>query len=82
MIKPFGNNILFKPNAKSTVIETTEKRLTDTGIVLEVGDDVKTIKIGDSIAFNSYGAWTVKINNEEYYFCRENDEIILCTYDA
>jgi len=77
---PFGKNILFKPNKKKTVLETSDKRLTDTGTVIAIGSEVQSIKVGDSIAFNSYGAWTVQIDNEDYYFCRENDEIILGTY--
>jgi len=80
MIKPFGKNIYFKPNKQKTVLETTNERLTDTGKVIAVGDEVEKIKVGDGIAFNGYGAWTVKINGEDYHFCKEDSDIILCTY--
>lgn len=68
MIKAYKNNILFVPKEKKRVMgETATKRLY--GDVLDVGEDVKDIKKGDTIYFTKWGTWKVEKEDgtEDWY---------------
>ena len=75
--KPFGNNILINPKDKGKIIgETATKYLY--GEVLEVGDEVKKIKKGDTIGFTLWGLTElVEDSGVKHYFIQENQDFIL-----
>ncbi len=77
MIQPFGKNILIKPIVKKQVLVSQEELLTDTGEVIAVGDKVKDIKVGDTIAYLFWGTNSVDIGNEKFWLIPEDDNFIL-----
>ncbi len=78
MITPFGKNIHFTPNKQKSVLISGQ--LTDTGVVVAVGEDVQRVKVGDNIAFNGYGARQVEIDGEDCHFVKEDDDVILSIF--
>lgn len=75
--KPFGKNILFSPQSKDKIIGDTS-RFFFYGKVLAVGDEVKSIKVGDTIGFTQWALnKIVMADKSEHFFCLENDEFIL-----
>lgn len=77
-IKPFGDQILVKPVEKQQVLVSDDGTLNEYGEVVEVGSDVKTIKIGDKIGFSVFGVEKLMIDEQKYYFIRESPEFLLC----
>ncbi len=79
--KPFGKNILFSPQSKDKVIGDISKYFLY-GKVLAVGDKVENIKVGNIISFTQWALnKTVMADKSEYFFCREDDELILAVLD-
>ena len=78
-IKPFGNNILVKPQEHNTILKATEGSLCDYGEVIEIGSDVQTIKVGDIIGFTVFGINALEIDGKKHYFVPEMSEFILGT---
>lgn len=78
-MKPLGNRILVQPDEVASETETgliipdTSMETPKTGLVLEVGPDVKTIKSGDRVAFSEHAGSKVKIDGEVVFFIREAD---------
>jgi chaperonin GroES len=78
-MKPLGNRILVQPDEVASETETgliipdTSMETPKTGLVLEVGPEVKTIKSGDRVAFSEHAGSKVKINGEVVFFIREAD---------
>ena len=77
MIKPFGNNILVQPIEEKQVLVSEEPSLSCYGTVLDVGQDVQRIKVGDKVAFLLWGVNHVDIEKKRYYFIPELSEFIL-----
>ena len=77
IFKPFGNNILINPKDKGKIIgETATKYLY--GEVLDVGEDVKHIKKGDTIGFTLWGLTElVEADGTKHYFIIEDPQFIL-----
>lgn len=75
-IKPFGNNILVKPHEQDTILKA-EGGLCEYGEVVDVGNDVKEIKVGDIIGFTVWGVNRLTIENEKHYFIPEDSRFIL-----
>jgi len=74
---PFGKNILFSPIAKDKIIGDTS-RFWLYGNVLDVGDEVKTIKKGDCIALTQWALnKVVMADKTESYFVKEDDDFLL-----
>lgn len=80
-IKPFGRRIHVQPKKQSTVIQTSEQNLIERGVVLAVGDDVKKIKVGDTVEFTSFGVDHTDIDGVRNYFLLEDDAFILATIE-
>ena len=76
-IKPFGNNILVKPHEQDTILKATEGGLCEYGEVLEIGSDVKEIKVGDVLGFTVWGVNRLNIENEKFYFIPEDSRFVL-----
>lgn len=73
----FGSNILFAPQKKDKVIGDTSKFLLY-GKVLAVGDEVKKIKVGDTICFTQWALNKVVMEDQtEHFFVKEDDDLIL-----
>lgn len=79
-MKPFGRNILIKPIEKKQVLVSDNPSLTDCGEVIAVGDLVKEIKVGDTLAYVFWGILKVEdIDGELFHLILETDEYILGT---
>ena len=78
-IKPFGNQILIAPVKDTIALITPDAVLLNYGKVLDVGKDVKEIKIGDKICFTIWGLNHVEIGEEKHYLVPEDPQFILGT---
>lgn len=76
MIKPLFNNILVKVREADLVLKS-EGFLTEVGDVVDVGSEVKEVKVGDTIAFSKWGVKSVEYDNETYRFIPEDGRFIL-----
>lgn len=75
--KPYGNNILIKPESKNKIIGDTSKFYLF-GEVLDVGDSVKTIKAGDKIGYTLWGLnKIIEADGTEHFFVQDNSDFIL-----
>ena len=54
-------------------IPETAKEKPQSGKVEAVGDDVKSLKIGDKILFDRYSGSKISIDNTEYLIIKEED---------
>lgn len=79
MIKPFGDQILVKPIEKAQVLVSDNGTLSEYGEVVAVGPAVGMIKPGDKVGFSVFGVEKLIIEEQKYYFIRENPEFLLCT---
>lgn len=80
-IKPFGNNVLVQPAAKTQVLVSDQGSLCEYGKIVAIGDDVKTLKVGDTVGFLVWGVQRLDIRDTIYYFLPENPDFILGTID-
>ncbi len=74
-MKPFQRNILVKPTENKLVIGTPSLR--EYGEVVAVGDLVKTVKVGQIIAYDRFFLKEVDVDGVTYRVVPENDEVIL-----
>ncbi len=75
--KPFGNNILIQPASKNKIIGDTAKYYLY-GEVLDVGNEVKNIQVGDQIGYTLWGLnKIVEADGTEHFFVQENADFIL-----
>jgi len=75
--KPYGNNILISPMSKNKIIGDTSKYYLY-GKVLDVGEDVKKIKIGDVIGYTQWGINKIVMDDKsEHFFIQDNPDFIL-----
>lgn len=75
--KPFGNNIRFQPKSKDKIIGDTSKFYLY-GEVLAIGDDVKGVKVGDTIEFTQWALnKTLLADKEERFYVQEHPDFIL-----
>lgn len=73
-IRPFGRNILVEPEKNKAIIGES---LCQYGKVLAVGEEVKYIKVGDTIGYLTWGLNDITIDDTKYYIVPETDEFIL-----
>lgn len=78
-IKPFGNQILVKPREKKQVLG--QKPLCEYGDVLDIGDLVQHIKVGDVIGYTIWGVNSLEINGNKHYFIPEDSRFVLGTIE-
>jgi chaperonin GroES len=84
-IKPLGDRVLVKneeteeKTAGGIFIPQTAQEKTQTGIVVEVGDDEDAIKVkkGDKIMFDKYAGTTVNIDGEDHLIMRMDDILVV-----
>ena len=80
-IKPLGDRILVKQQESETktaggiYIPETAQEKTQTGSVVEVGDDKDAIKVkkGQKILYDKYAGTTIKIDGVEYLIMKMAD---------
>ena len=76
-ILPYGNNIWIQPQSKEKIIGDTSKYFMF-GEVLGIGEKVKNIQIGDTIAWTLWGMnKVVEANGIEHFFVQDNPDFIL-----
>ena len=80
-ILPFGKRILVKPVEKKQVLVSDDGTLNEYGEVIAVGKDVNEIKIGDKIGFSVFGVEKLIIDEEKFYFVKEDDEFLLAVIE-
>ena len=84
-IKPLGDRVLVRneeteeKTAGGIYIPQTAQEKTQTGIVVEVGDDKDAIKVkkGDKIMFDKYAGTTVNIEGEDHLIMRMDDILVI-----
>jgi len=83
--KPFKNLILIekkeaeKMTDSGLFIPNAEERAEDfnLGTVIDVGDEVKSVKKGNEVFFKRYGAEVVEINKKQYVLIQEEDILMI-----
>lgn len=77
MIKPFGSNVLVKPEQKKQILVSEQGTLCEYGTVEAIGDEVTKIKVGDKIGFLIWGVNKLVVEDETFYFINESSDFIL-----
>ena len=78
-IRPYGINILVKPIEKKQILISDQRSLCEYGKVIAVGEDVKNIKVGDTIGYLIWGINSLEVEKTKHYFVPETSDFILCT---
>lgn len=78
-IKPFGNNMLILPTEKKQALG--QKPLCEYGTVLEIGSEVKNVKVGDTVGYLIWGVSSLEIEGKKHYFVPESSDFLLCTIE-
>lgn len=76
-IKPFRNNVLVEPVVKKQILVADKASLCEYGIVKAIGEEVKTIKVGDKIGFLVWGIQELDVDGTKYFFVPETSDFIL-----
>ena len=84
-IKPLGDRVLVRneeseeKTAGGIFIPQTAQEKTQTGIVVEVGDDKDVIKVkkGDKIMFDKYAGTTVSIEGVDHLIMKMDDILVV-----
>ncbi len=78
-IKPYGDYLLVKPVEKAQVLVSDDGTLSEYGEVMAKGPACSdAIHIGDKVGFSVFGIEKLIIDEEKFYFVRENTEFLLC----
>ena len=78
-IKPFGENVIVKPTEKKQILVSDNKSLCLYGEVVAIGEDVKKIKVGDTIIYEMWGLKSPEIDGEKVHFILESSPFLLGT---
>jgi chaperonin GroES len=82
-IKPLGERVLVKMDkveektAGGIFIPQTAQEKTQIAVVEAVGEDVKTIKVGQKILHDKYAGTSVKMDNDEYLILNIKDVLAI-----
>ena len=76
-IEPYGKNILVVPVKKERILVSESDQLNAYGEVTGIGEDVKSIKVGDIIAFTKWGIREVEVDGEKHFFVPEDTDFLL-----
>lgn len=80
-ISAYGNQVMIEPEKVKQVLVSDSHSLCEYGTVVSVGEDVKTIKVGDKIGYLIWGLNSLEMDGTKYYFVPESSEFILCKID-
>lgn len=78
-IKPLGERVLVKieqlqeKTASGIIIPQTAQEKTQTGVVEAIGDEVKTVKVGEKIMHDKYAGTSIKIDGQDYLIVNIKD---------
>lgn len=78
-IKPLGDRVVaVREEAKTQTasgiyLPESSKESPVLATISAVGDDVKSVKVGDKIVYKEYSTTELKINNQEYLIVKEED---------
>jgi chaperonin GroES len=82
-IKPLGERVLVKMDkieektAGGIYIPQTAQEKTQIAVVEAIGDEVKTVKVGQKILHDKYAGTQVKMDNEEYLILNIKDVLAI-----
>ena len=82
-VKPLGERVLVKMDkveektAGGIFIPQTAQEKTQIAVVEAIGDEVKTIKVGQKILHDKYAGTSVKMDNEEYLILNIKDVLAI-----
>ena len=82
-IKPLGERVLVKMDkveektAGGIFIPQTAQEKTQIAVVEAIGEDVKTIKVGQKILHDKYAGTQVKMDNEDYLILNIKDVLAI-----
>ena len=82
-IKPLGERVLVKMDkveektAGGIFIPQTAQEKTQIAVVEAIGDEVKTVKVGQKILHDKYAGTSVKMDGEEYLILNINDVLAI-----
>ena len=82
-IKPLGERVLVKMDkveektAGGIFIPQTAQEKTQIAVVEAIGEDVKTLKVGQKILHDKYAGTQVKMDNEEYLILNIKDVLAI-----
>jgi chaperonin GroES len=82
-VKPLADRVMVKlekneaKTAGGIIIPDTAQEKTQTGVVIEVGDDKEVIKVkaGQKVMYDKYAGTQVKIDGEEHLILKMSDII-------
>lgn len=74
-IIPFSRQILIQPIKEQGILAEVSCRY---GTVMAIGDAVEKIKVGQVIAYESYGLKELTVGKEELVFISEDSDFLLC----
>ena len=78
-IKPLGERVLVKieqlqeKTASGIIIPQTAQEKTQIGVVAAIGDEVKSVKVGEKIMHDKYAGTSVKVDGQEYLILNMKD---------
>ena len=82
-IKPLGERVLVKMDkveektAGGLFIPQTAQEKTQIAVVEAIGDEVKTVKVGQKILHDKYAGTSVKMDGEEYLILNIKDVLAI-----
>ncbi len=82
-IKPLGERVLVKMDkveektAGGIFIPQTAQEKTQRAVVEAIGDEVKTVKVGQKILHDKYAGTSVKMDGEEYLILNIKDVLAI-----
>ena len=80
IIIPYGDRLLIKQVEHKQVLVSEEGALSEYGEVIAVGDACSgKIVVGDIVGFSVFGVEKLIIEEEKYYFIKQDSEFLLCT---
>lgn len=78
-MKPLGPRVLVRPifteqttSLEGFVLPASEREDANKGEIVAVGD-VKSVKVGDIVLFNTYGYDVTEVEKEEFYMIKEEN---------
>lgn len=81
-IKPLGDRVLVEPLSRDElgdktdsgiIIPETAKERPEQGKIVNVGNKIKNIKVGQKVIFSKYGPTEIKVGEKEYLIIKEED---------
>lgn len=81
-IKPLGDRVLVEPLSREELVDKTDsgiiipetaKERPEQGKIVNVGDKIKDIKVGQKVIFSKYGPTEIKVGEKEYLIIKEED---------